>query len=66
MDYESNPPRCINCNHYRPPSYGAPESEHNKMKPYQQRRCGIGGFEVNAWSICNEWQGKDGEGLEHD
>ena len=56
--FEHNPPRCINCEHYRPPVHAVP-----KKTVYREPFCNFGHFEVTPHSICDEWLGKDGETL---
>lgn len=57
--FERNPPRCISCEHYKPPVHGVPgRSQH--VPP----RCGLGNFPVEAHSICDRWIGADGSTVE--
>jgi hypothetical protein len=60
--FEFNPPRCMNCEHFKPPVHGVPVP--GKKKQYRPPSCGLGGFLVEAHSICNKWIGRDGETLE--
>lgn len=62
--FEFNPPRCTNCVHLKTPLYGRPETAWHDRKPYVPPSCGLGGFQVNPWSICDQWKGRDGEVLD--
>lgn len=58
VDFEFNPPRCINCCHFTPPEHGVPE-----RKFYRAPQCSLHEFEVKPHSICNVWIGRAGEVL---
>ena len=58
--YEDRPPRCLNCEHYSSPQHGTPD----RKNFYQPAICGLGGFPVRAFSICDRWVGTDGSTLE--
>ena len=62
--FELNPPRCVNCDHLVAPKHGTPESPHGRKQPYIAMACGLGNFQVVAWSICDRWKGRDGDELE--
>lgn len=64
MGFEMNPARCVNCNHYKPASFGTPRGIEQKQRYFRAPQCGLGGFVVKAHSICDKWVGKDGETLE--
>ena len=59
VDFEYNPPRCCNCDHFKPPVFGVPG-----RKFYRAPSCKLHDFEVTPISICNTWLGRDGEVLE--
>lgn len=58
--WESNPPKCASCVHYRPCIYGQPAM---KMR-YIPRHCALHGFETHAQALCDDWRNKRGETLE--
>jgi len=62
--FELNPPRCLNCDYFSPPSHGAPAPDGRIKVAYRVMRCKLGGFEVKPSSICDKWRGRDGEELE--
>ena len=59
VDFEFNPPRCINCINFIPPVHGVPG-----RKFYRAPKCMLHDFEVKPHSICNIWSGRSGEVLE--
>lgn len=61
--FELNPPRCVNCQHLRAPKWGLPALNGKAQHPYVAMACGLGNFQVLAHSICDKWEGKDGETL---
>jgi len=58
--YEDRPPRCLNCNHYSTPQHGTPD----RKAFFQPAMCGLGGFPVRPFSICDQWTGSDGSTIE--
>lgn len=60
MGFELKPPRCLNCEHFKPPRHGVP----GKPGTWHEPACGIGHFPVLASSICDKWAGRNGEVLE--
>jgi hypothetical protein len=59
VEFEYNPPRCTNCNNFKPPLYGVPG-----QKFYRAPHCTLHEFQVKPHSICNAWVGRAGEVLE--
>lgn len=59
VEFEFNPPRCVNCGHFKPPSHGVPG-----RKFYRAPHCILHQFQVKPHSICNDWAGLAGEVLE--
>lgn len=59
QNFEMNPPRCSNCEHFSPPIHGVAEKH-----KYKEPRCGLGGFVCWPKSICDAWVGRDGETIE--
>jgi len=60
QDYEARPPRCCNCQSFKPIQPAIPALKVNFNAP----KCLIGGFIVEVHGICNRWTGKDGDVLE--
>jgi len=57
--FEWRPPRCLNCDHYQPPTHGVPSRQQ-----YTAPRCKLGKFAVEPYSICDQWHGANGDRLE--
>lgn len=59
VEFDLNPPRCGNCEHFTPPVYGVPG-----ITQYQQPSCRQADFLVKPHSLCNDWVSADGITLE--
>lgn len=61
VNWESNPPRCASCIHYRPCVYAQPLMG----MPYRPRRCDKWKFETHAQALCDDWVDKKGTTLDN-
>ena len=62
QNFERNPPMCRSCIHFERAIF-------RKIDKLQQVRvipptCGLGNFEVESFSVCDEWTSKTGDTIE--
>jgi hypothetical protein len=60
VEYDSSPPRCETCKHYRKPGFYLINSLPRTSPP----QCKEFGFSVNPIAVCKAWAGADGSTLE--
>lgn len=61
VNYDANPPRCANCQHFKFVQWGMRDS-----LPYivSQPRCKRNEFFAQESGVCDTWEGRDGSKLE--
>lgn len=62
MGFEQSPPRCANCQLYLAPAHGVPQGVRREVY-YSAPTCTLGQFPVKPYSICDHWEGINGETL---
>lgn len=65
MGFEMVAPTCATCVHYRRAATRATTcADGSKVQYYLHAQCEVGGFIVEAHSLCNHWISRKGETLQ--